>query len=110
MKLNKTAFGLAAGVLWGAALFLATWWIIIRQGTGENIRLLSRFYIGYSPSPIGSLVGLIYGFIHMFIGGYIFAALYNAFSCPASEAEPCCTPLAEPAESLEPEEEIRPEE
>jgi len=79
MKLNKAAFGLAAGIIWGAMIFLATWWIIIRGGTGENIALLGRFYVGYTPTPVGSVIGLVYGFIDGFITGYIFALIYNAF-------------------------------
>ncbi|MCX7766148.1 MAG: bacteriophage holin [Candidatus Sumerlaeia bacterium] len=86
MKLNKLAFALATGIFWGAIIFLATWWIIIRKGTGEHIELLGRFYLGYKPTPPGSLIGLIYGFVSGFVGGYIFSALYNAFVQPPVES------------------------
>lgn len=87
MKLNKIAFALATGIFWGALIFLATWWIIIRKGTGEHIELLGRFYLGYKPTAPGSIIGLIYGFITGFIGGYVFSALYNAFVQPPVEKE-----------------------
>ena len=32
MKLNAKAFALACGVLWGASLFLLTWWVITFDG------------------------------------------------------------------------------
>lgn len=88
MKLNKTGFAVAAGILWGATIFLATWWIIVRGGTGENIAKLGRFYLGYEPTPVGSIIGLIYGFINAFVGGYIFAAIYNAFCGEEQEKAP----------------------
>lgn len=80
MKLNKVALGLAGGIVWGAIVFLATWSVILRSGTGELTGKLARFYIGYSMTPEGSIIGLVYGFITAFIIAYIFAALYNAFS------------------------------
>ena len=85
MKLNKVAFAFATGIMWGAIVFLATWWIVIRGGTGEIISRLGRFYIGYTPSPSGSILGLIYAFVNAFVGGDIFAALYNAFVAPTAE-------------------------
>ena len=87
MKLNKVAFAFAAGIVWGALVFLGTWWVVIRNGTGELISKLGRIYIGYSPSPSGSILGLIYGFVSAFIIGFIFAVLYNSFCNPAPAAE-----------------------
>jgi hypothetical protein len=34
-------------------------------------------YRGYTISPIGSMIGLVYGFFDALIGGAIFAWLYN---------------------------------
>ncbi len=78
MKLNKTALGLALGVICGAAVFLATVFSAWRGG-GEHLILLSGFYIGYSVTYTGAWIGLIYGFIDGFIGGWLMAWLYNAF-------------------------------
>jgi hypothetical protein len=79
MKLNKVALGLAAGVLWGASVFLATLWASFAGG-GEHLALLSRFYLGYSVSLFGAFLGLIYGFIDGFVGGWLLAWLYNRFA------------------------------
>ena len=77
MRLNAKAFGLACGILWGLAIFLATVWLLVRGYGGEQIRTLDHFYIGYSFSYAGAFVGAIWGFIDGFIGGWIFAWLYN---------------------------------
>ena len=85
MQLDTKAFGLAGGIVWGAAVFLATLWVVFRGG-GEHLELLAKFYIGYSTTVIGALVGLIYGFIDGFIGCWRFAWLYNRFARPQGAA------------------------
>ena len=80
MKLQALPLGLAAGIVWGASVFLATLWIMMRGGPGEHLVLLARFYPGYSVSIGGSILGLIYGFIDGLIGGLVFAWLYNVFA------------------------------
>ena len=80
MKLDRKAFGMACGVLWGVTVFLVTLAVVLRGGTGELTGKLARFYIGYQPTKItGAFLGLIYGFINAFVFGWIFAALYNKF-------------------------------
>ncbi len=78
MALNKKAFALTCGILWGLTVFIATLWIMIKGG-GNHLQLLEQFYFGYSVSWLGAFVGLIYGFIDAFICGWIFAWLYNKF-------------------------------
>lgn len=80
MKLNKVALGLAAGILWGLCVFVATVWLLVAGQGGEHLALLSRFYLGYSVSWVGAVVGLIYGFVDGFICGWVLAWLYNKFS------------------------------
>ena len=109
MKLNKVAFGFAAGIIWGGIVFLATWWIVVRGGTGEMISRLGRFYIGYAPSPSGSILGLIYGFVSAFIVGVLFAAIYNAFAVPAEGvADEVAPPAPEDEEGAHEEEPATP--
>ena len=80
MKLNVSAFALACGILWGLGLFALTWWIIAFDGSTHEITLIGRVYRGYDISPLGSLVGLVWGFFDALIGGAIFAWLYNRLS------------------------------
>ncbi len=76
MKLRIRAFALTCGILWGLGLFIMTWWIIAFDGAGGG-EFIGRVYRGYSITPLGSVVGLIWGFVDGLIGGAIFAWLYN---------------------------------
>jgi hypothetical protein len=76
--MNVKAFALAAGLLLGFLLFLATL-VEAARGEGHNLILLSVFFIGYSVSYLGSLVALAYGFVSGALVGAVFAWLYNRF-------------------------------
>jgi hypothetical protein len=80
MKFNIKAFGLTCGILWGLAVLLTTFWIVITNGGGTTLGLLHKFYFGYSVSWLGGIVGFIWGFVDGFICGAIFAWLYNKLS------------------------------
>ena len=79
-KLNKTAVGLATGIVWGVSIFLLTVMVMSRDGTKEMLMKLHRIYIGYSVTLQGAIIGLIYGFINGFVVGWFWASLYNLFS------------------------------
>lgn len=78
MKLNALKFGLAAGILWGLALFLLTFANMWFDGYASAwLMLMSNIYPGYEISVWGSLVGLVYGFADGFICIGLFAWIYN---------------------------------
>jgi len=86
LRLNATAQGIVAGILFGFGLFLATNWLVLKGGPiapdgrrliGPHLGLLSQFFIGYRVSFVGSVIGLAYGFATGFVGGYVVARLYN---------------------------------
>jgi len=77
MRLNIRAFGVTCALWWGFGLFILTWWVVWTGGAGGEPSLLERIYIGYSITPAGSVVGLAWGLVDGFIGGIIFAWLYN---------------------------------
>jgi hypothetical protein len=79
MKINVKAFAVACGLWWGLGLFALTWWFIARGGAGLDT-LLGMVYPGYSISPLGSLIGLAWGFVDGAIGGAVLAWLYDRFS------------------------------
>ncbi|TRZ80490.1 hypothetical protein D4R86_04270 [bacterium] len=80
MKLNVKAFGLAGGILWSASIFLLTWMGILGYGSQDAAGIAKSYYIGYSLTPIGSLIGAVYGFFDAGIACILFAFLYNKFA------------------------------
>ena len=79
MRLNVRALALTWGILWGLGIFLATLWIILFDGSTGEVTILGRIYRGYNISVVGSLFGLLWGFIDGLICGVIFAWVYNLF-------------------------------
>lgn len=77
MKLNIKAFALTSGLIWGLGLFCLTWWIIAFDGATGEPTFIARLYRGYSITPAGSIIGLVWAFCDAAIGGAIFAWLYN---------------------------------
>jgi len=80
MRLNVKAFALACGLVWGLGLLLLTWWIIAFDGVTGEITSIGRIYRGYSISPVGSVIGLVWALVDGAIGGAIFAWLYNSIA------------------------------
>ncbi|MFQ5699415.1 MAG: bacteriophage holin [Myxococcota bacterium] len=80
MSLNARAFALTCGLVWGAGLFLLTWWIIAFDGATGDVTWIGQIYRGYEVSPLGSLVGLAWAFPDGLISGAIFAWAYNSLA------------------------------
>ena len=77
MKLNVKAFAFAGGILWGASMFILTWLTMRGYGNIDAASIVKSYYIGYTVSPIGSVIGAIYGFFDAGICLAIFALIYN---------------------------------
>jgi hypothetical protein len=77
MRLNVRAFALTCSLVWGLGLFFLTWWIIAFDGATGEATFVGRIYRGYTLSPTGSVVGLVWALADGLIGGAIFAWLYN---------------------------------
>ena len=75
--LSIRSVALTSGILGASAMFLLAWWLIIIGNAEGPTTLLERMYIGYGFTPLGSVVGAIWGFVDFGIGGAIFAWLYN---------------------------------
>ncbi len=84
MRLDVKAFGLACGIVWAAAIFLATIWLMVMGFEGQMIRNLDHFYLGYSFSIVGAIIGAVWGFVDGLIGGAVLAWLYNRLAKPAA--------------------------
>lgn len=76
---NVRLFALAGGFLSGLVLFIATNWLVIKGGetVGPHLSLLSEFFIGYSVTFTGSLIGFFYGFITGGFAAGLIAYIYN---------------------------------
>lgn len=51
----------------GLGLFVHSWWVIAFDGNTGEIPLIGHIYRGYSISPLGSIVGLVWGFVDALI-------------------------------------------
>ncbi|MBL7071516.1 MAG: bacteriophage holin [Candidatus Omnitrophica bacterium] len=82
MKFNAKALGFSVGVIWGVAIALVTVIYLFSAKTyGQNfLYALSSIYPGFLPTPAGAFLGLCYGFVDGFIGGWLVAKMYNFFA------------------------------
>ena len=78
-KFDGMALGVACGVVLGLTILTATLILILKGGSevGPTLALLGQFFPGYTVTPVGSLVGLAYGFVSGFVLGWFFAVLHN---------------------------------
>ena len=86
MKLDLRAFAITCSLVWGFGLFFLTWWIIMFDGPTGEVTLIGRLYRGYSISPTGSVIGLLWALLDGFVGGAIFAWLYNRIAGKSAPA------------------------
>lgn len=77
MRLDGVILGLALGLVCGIGIFLATNILLLKGGVGVHLALLGHFFIGYTVTFGGSLIGFLYGLLFGFMVGYVIASLYN---------------------------------
>ena len=79
LRLNARAWGIAAGLLAGGGLFLATLILVIRGGNhvGVHLSLLRFYFPGYSVTVVGAFVGFVYAFVLGYGLGRVIGAVYN---------------------------------
>lgn len=78
--LDVKAFGLAAGIMWGAGVFLLGLLAMATGFAAPMVAGLGSGYLGYDATVAGSIIGGIWGFVDAGIGGVVFAWLYNSFT------------------------------
>jgi hypothetical protein len=77
MKLNVKSFALSVGLVWGLNWFLLTWFMIIFDGISYEMTIIGRMYRGFTVSPVGSLIALLWGFFDGFLLGLLISLIYN---------------------------------
>ena len=70
----------AVALTWGLGLFMMTWWLIFFEGASQEPVFLSKFYMGYRVSPLGSIIGMLWAMLDGWIGGAVLAWIYNSFA------------------------------
>lgn len=82
MRLCMKSTGLAFGLIWGGAMLAFGIANLMWPGYAVAfLDLTASVYPGYTPGGFGSvIVGTLYGLVDGFIGGIIFAWLYNMFA------------------------------
>jgi len=77
--LNSKVLGLSLGLLFGLFVFIATNWLVLKDGNvvGPHLQLLSQYFIGYRVSFFGSLIGFAYGFAVGTFSGSLIGWIYN---------------------------------
>jgi hypothetical protein len=86
LRLNGRAWGIAAGLLLGGGLFVATNILVLKGGptVGKHLRLLAVFFPGYSVTFVGSIIGFIYAFVLGYAVGRLIGGVYNKLVGPAT--------------------------
>ena len=75
--MSVRAVGLTAAIFGSFTMFFLAWWMILTGNAEGPTTLFERIYLGYSFTPVGSVIGALWGFIDFGIAGVIFAWLYN---------------------------------
>ena len=75
--MSVRSLALTAGIFGACSMFFLAWWLIITGNAEGPQTLFERIYIGYSFTPLGSVIGAAWGFVDWGIAGAIFAWLYN---------------------------------
>lgn len=83
MNLNIKALALASAILWGLAMLVVGLANLVWGDYGQQfLQTMSSTYLGYhaTRSIVEVVVGGLYGAVDGFVGGAVFAWLYNQFA------------------------------
>ena len=78
-RIRTGALATVCAMLGGVGLFVMTAWLLIKDGpqVGQHLRLLSIYFVGYSVTWWGSVVGLFYGALCGGLIGWAVGTIYN---------------------------------
>ncbi len=91
-RLSACALGLAMGVLSAVFVLVIALLAHFMQYGQEWVSLASSLYIGFSVSPVGILIGVLWAFVEGYVLGFLLACLYN-FVVKRCSCK-CCRPPA----------------
>ena len=78
-RIRTGALAIVCAMIGGVGLFVMTAWLLIRDGphVGQHLQLLSNYFMGYSVTWWGSVVGLFYGALCGGVIGWAVGTIYN---------------------------------
>jgi hypothetical protein len=78
-RLQIGVLTIVCALLGGVGLFAMTAWLLIKGGpqVGVHLQLLGQYFIGYSVTWQGSLVGFFYGALVGGVVGWSIGTIYN---------------------------------
>lgn len=78
-RIQAGVLAVVCAVIGGVGLFAVTAWLLLKGGprVGEHLQLLGHYFIGYSVTWKGSVVGFFYGALTGGIVGWSIATVYN---------------------------------
>ncbi len=79
VRMQSGILALVFAAICGLGLFAMTVWLVIKDGpmVGLHLELLSNYFIGYSVTWTGSIVGLFYGALIGALIGWCIGKIYN---------------------------------
>ena len=86
-RLRSGVMALVFGMTCGVGLWIATVWLVIRDGpnVGQHLGLLRFYFPGYTVTWSGAFVGFVYGVLAGGAVGFLLAWVYNRLADWRSE-------------------------
>jgi len=79
IRIQAGVLALVGALIGGIGLFVMTAWLLVRGGpqVGTHLQLLGQYFVGYSVTWAGSLVGVFYGALTGGLVGWAVGTIYN---------------------------------
>jgi hypothetical protein len=79
VRLHAGVLAIVFALIGGVTFFLMTAWLLLKGGShvGAHLQLLGQYFIGYSVTWKGSLVGACYGMLVGGSVGWVVGMVYN---------------------------------
>ena len=79
-RVHWLGLAVSLGVTWGLLVLLMGWaGMLFENWCDEAIEVLASIYIGYGPTMLGGIIGMLWGFLDGAIAGIVIALIYNLF-------------------------------
>lgn len=78
-RIHAVILALVFALIGGLVVFVMTAWLLVKGGAnvGAHLQLLGQYFIGYSVTWPGSIIGFCYGALTGGIIGWTIGKLYN---------------------------------